>query len=35
MGYLSVALVVLIALLGFMNASKKFMKKVKPKTRNG
>lgn len=33
MGYLSIALVALIAVMGFANASKKLMKGVKPKTR--
>jgi hypothetical protein len=33
MGYLSIALVSLIAAMGFINSSKRLMKKVKPKTR--
>ena len=33
LGYLSIALVALIAVMGFVNSSKKLMKKVPPKTR--
>lgn len=33
MGYLSVALIALIAAMGFVNASKRLMKDVKPATR--